>query len=94
MQFSNRPPFCVQAAQARAGGRTPASVVPAGAAPQELFRRPGRFHSRLQNIEYECWVHARALPPADRLQARRAPRQMLCYDVWLSEQLLPAFAHV
>ena len=59
-----------QAAQARAGGRSPASVVPAGVAPQELFRRPGRFHSRLQNIEYECWVHPRALPPADRLQAR------------------------
>ena len=59
-----------QAAQARAGGRSPASVVPAGVAPQELFRRPGHFHSRLQNIEYECWVHPRALPPAERLQVR------------------------
>jgi len=61
-----------QAAQAAARGRGAAGVVPAGAAPQELFRRPGRFHSRLHNVEYECWVHERALPPPARLQVRRA----------------------
>ncbi|KAK9841993.1 hypothetical protein WJX81_003057 [Elliptochloris bilobata] len=56
------------ASQARARGRHPASVVPSGAGPQELYRRPGRFHSRLQNVEYECWVHERAMPPAERVQ--------------------------
>lgn len=29
---------------------------------QELFRKAGRYHSRLQNIEYECWVFKDALP--------------------------------
>ena len=30
--------------------------------PQELFRKAGRYHSRLQNIEEECWVYKGRLP--------------------------------
>lgn len=30
--------------------------------PQELFRKAGRYHSRLQNIEEECWVYKGSLP--------------------------------
>ncbi len=35
---------------------------------QELFRKAGRYHSRLQNIEYECWVFKDALPPPASLE--------------------------
>jgi hypothetical protein len=36
---------------------------------QELYRKAGRHHSRLQNIEYECWVFKDALPPMEKLTA-------------------------
>jgi hypothetical protein len=34
---------------------------------QELYRKAGRYHSRLQNVEYECWVFQGALPPDEKL---------------------------
>lgn len=38
-----------------------ASAVLEGADEErELFRRPGRRHSRLQDVEYQCWVYRRA----------------------------------
>jgi hypothetical protein len=83
-----------QAAQAAARGRGAAGVVPAGAAPQELFRRPGRFHSRLQNIEYECWVHERALPPPARLQVRCALGWARLGAEWAAEEVTQGGLHV
>lgn len=38
-----------------------------GRAQQELFRKAGSYHSRLQNIEYECWVFHKHLLPAPKL---------------------------
>jgi len=37
-------------------------LIPNDLAPQELIRRKGRFHSRVQNIEYECWIYKDNLP--------------------------------
>lgn len=31
---------------------------------QELLRMAGRYHTRLQNIEEECWVYQEQLPQA------------------------------
>jgi hypothetical protein len=42
-----------------------------GRARRELFRAAGAYHSRLQNIEYECWVFAGRLPPAHTLAQQR-----------------------
>lgn len=39
--------------------RKDASIILAGAgehAERELFRRAGRRHSKLQDVEYQCWV--------------------------------------
>lgn len=33
----------------------------------ELFRKTGRYHSRLQNVEYECWVFKNSLPSDESL---------------------------
>ncbi|KAK9819899.1 hypothetical protein WJX72_003777 [[Myrmecia] bisecta] len=52
----------------RKAGKDRHSIVPKGAHKQELFKKQGRFHSRLQNIEYECWVYPGRLPPAKDLQ--------------------------
>jgi hypothetical protein len=38
------------------------SILPRAAGAQELFKRKGRFHSRCQNIEYECWVNHGSVP--------------------------------
>lgn len=38
------------------------SKLPRQAGAQELFKRKGRFHSRLQNIEFECWISHGQLP--------------------------------
>ena len=32
-------------------------------ASRELFRRAGRRHSRLRDIEYQCWVRLTVLEP-------------------------------
>jgi len=37
-------------------------LIPTDLAPQELIRRKGRFHSRVQNIEYECWIYKDQVP--------------------------------
>ncbi len=29
---------------------------------EQLFKRRGRFHSRLENIEYECWIYKDMVP--------------------------------
>ena len=34
---------------------------------QELYRKAGRYHSRMQNVEYECWVFQGALPSDEKL---------------------------
>ncbi|KAK9836658.1 hypothetical protein WJX74_005458 [Apatococcus lobatus] len=39
----------------------------AGASDQELFKKQGRCHSRLENIEYECWVFPREFPEQQQL---------------------------
>ncbi len=37
---------------------------------QELFKKQGRCHSRLENIEYECWVFPRGFPNQEDLVKR------------------------
>ena len=37
---------------------------------QELFKKQGRCHSRLENIEYECWVFPGGLPGQEELVKR------------------------
>lgn len=39
----------------------------AKASEQELFKKQGRCHSRLENIEYECWVFPREFPDPQEL---------------------------
>ena len=38
-----------------------------GPSDQELFKKQGRCHSRLENIEYECWVFPREFPDQQEL---------------------------
>jgi hypothetical protein len=45
------------------------SLLTRVAEPQELFKRFGRFHSRLQNIEYECWISHGVVPEVPGLPA-------------------------
>lgn len=47
---------------ARALGMDHIPCVVEGHTVEELFKRRGRYHSRLENIEYECWVYKDALP--------------------------------
>ena len=47
---------------ARTLGLDSAPCIMPGHTMEELFKRRGRFHSRLENIEYECWVYRGALP--------------------------------
>ena len=53
---------CAQEAHAAKLGKDPARLLCADTTPQELFRKAGRYHSRLQNIEEECWVYKGQLP--------------------------------
>lgn len=62
--------FAVQEVMARDKGRTFARLSAEDTGKQELFRKGGRYHSRLQNIEYECWVFQGKLPAEDQLSAR------------------------
>ena len=41
------------------GGGTPSE--------QELFKKQGRCHTRLENIEYECWIFLGGLPDQQEL---------------------------
>ena len=38
-----------------------------GGRSRSCFRKAGSYHSRLQNIEYECWVFHKHLLPAPKL---------------------------
>eukprot|EP00884_Botryococcus_braunii_P000848 jgi/Botrbrau1/10764/Bobra.180_2s0029.2 len=38
------------------------TLLPRAAGAQELFKSKGRFHSRCQNIDYECWVNHGSIP--------------------------------
>ena len=55
---------------ARKKGRPFARLEAKDTGEQELFRKAGRYHSRLQNIEYECWVFEGALPSQEELAGR------------------------
>lgn len=38
------------------------ACIPPDYTDEELYKRRGRFHSRLENIEYECWVYKNTVP--------------------------------
>ncbi|KAL3136053.1 hypothetical protein ABBQ32_007083 [Trebouxia sp. C0010 RCD-2024] len=42
-------------------------IIPKDTTDRELFKKAGRSHSRLQNIEFECWVFKDSLPTEARL---------------------------
>ena len=56
------PPSPLQAILGKAVGRDPGPLLSPGMEPQELLKNCGRYHSRLQNVEYECWVYRNRLP--------------------------------
>jgi hypothetical protein len=49
---------------ARKEGKDASAILEGADEERELFRRAGRRHSRLQDIEYQCWVfrYASMLP--------------------------------
>ena len=50
-------------AAGRIGGAATAGRLSSRAGEAELFLKAGRVHSRLQNVEHECWLYRSALPP-------------------------------
>ena len=52
----------MQEEHCRRAGKAVSDVLPASIGAQELVRKAGRYHSRLQNIEYEFWVFKDRLP--------------------------------
>lgn len=58
-----------QEEMARGKGVGKCRLTAAGSSDQELYRKAGRHHSRLQNVEYECYLYRDALPPVQQLTA-------------------------